>query len=77
MARFFIDKDNGDTRTKDRVGIELATPSDARDAVLDALPDLARNGVRDDGCRTFRAVARDESGRPVYRATMTRIGSWD
>jgi hypothetical protein len=77
MARFFIDTDDGDERIRDEVGVELASREQARQAVLDALPDMARDKMPDDDRRTFRAMARDVRGTAVYRATLTLSGSYD
>ena len=77
MARFFIDTDDGDTRTRDPQGSELEGPEQARDAALNALPEMVRRKITETDRRTFRAIARDNTGKLIYRATLAFTGTWD
>lgn len=74
MPRYFVDTHDGDTPHSDTDGHDLPDAEAARRAVLDALPDMARDKLPDGDSRTFMAAARDERGAVVYTATLTLRG---
>ena len=76
MPRYFIDTDDGDSPHRDEDGHDLPDDDAARQAALDALPDMARDKLPDGDRRTFRATARDERGNVIYDATLTLDGGW-
>ena len=74
MPLYFFDTDDGDTMHRDTGGQDLPDAEAARSAVLDALPDMARDKMPDGDSRTFIATARDQRGTMVYVATLTLKG---
>ncbi len=76
MPRFFFDTDDGDTLDHDDEGQELPGAEEARQAALDALPDMARDKLPDGDHRTFLVTVRDDQGIEIYRATLSLKGEW-
>jgi hypothetical protein len=76
MARYFIDTDDGDSSTIDCDGWEWPNDAAARNAALDALPDMAREKMPNGDERLFRVVVRDERDRVIYIATLHLSGGW-
>ena len=76
MPRFYID--TGDQRyfVRDDVGCEFDDLEAAKDAALDALPDMARDELADRDGRTFLAVVRNACGRTLVQATMSFAVTW-
>ena len=74
MPRYFIDAHDGDYPHRDEDGHDLPDDEAARQAALDALPDMARDKLPDGDRRVFTATARDEHGTVVYSASMTLEG---
>lgn len=54
----------------------LKGPDDVRNAVLSALPEMARDTMPNGDRRVIRASATDEAGNTIYSATLTLAGSW-
>ena len=48
----------------------------AKNAAVDALPDMARDELPDGDHRTFLAIVRDEHGRTLVRAEMLFNVTW-
>lgn len=55
MPRYFIDTSDGQRPLIDNVGQEFPDAEAARRAALDALPDMARDELRSQDFRSFRA----------------------
>ena len=76
MPRFFIDTSDQTHFIRDEVGYEFPDVEAARDAAIDALPDMARDVLPDGDARTFLAVVRDEDGRTLMQATLSLGVVW-
>lgn len=76
MPRYFIDSSDGDLQVIDREGLELATQREARQAALEALPDMARDLIPDGDRRRFTVSVRNEAGTTIYSAALTLEGEW-
>ena len=76
MPRFFIDTSDGDLSLHDEDGYDLPTVQAARDAAVDALPDMARDKLPDGERRAFRAAVRGEDGQLLYTASLSFVGEW-
>ena len=74
MPRYFIHTDDGDFQHRDEDGHDLPDVKAARLAVLDVLPDMARDKLPDGDSRTFSATAWDDQENIVYVATLTLKG---
>ena len=71
MPRFYIDTSDQEHFVRDEDGYEFPDVEAAKNAAVDALPDMARDELPDGEGRTFIAVVRDEQGRTLVQATMT------
>ena len=58
------------------MGFDLVDDAAARQAGLDALPDMARDQIRAGDRRVFVVGIRDDKGELIYRATLTLKGEW-
>ena len=76
MPRFFIDTSDGDLSLRDDDGYDLPNVHAARDAAIDALPDMARDKLPDGERRAFTVVVRSEDGQPLYSAALSFAGDW-
>lgn len=76
MARYYIDTDDGDGCTVDLDGWEWPDDAAARNAALDALPDMAREKMPNGDDRLFKVVVRDAGDRIIYVATLRLSGGW-
>ncbi|AWN39948.1 DUF6894 family protein [Methylobacterium durans] len=74
MPRYFFGIHNGGPEFDD-TGTELAGPDEAHAKATSLLPDIAREEIpRDGDQRTFTVMVKDESGHPIYSATLTFAG---
>jgi hypothetical protein len=48
----------------------------ARDKAVSALPDVARDVMPDGQQQDFFVTMRDESGRPIFKASLSRRTEW-
>ena len=72
MARYFFDLRNGDRIIGDDDGTELDGPDEVRRQVMQALPAIAAQHIRNDGDHAdFEMTVRDASGQEVMRATLS------
>jgi hypothetical protein len=72
MSRYFFDLRDGDTFVADDDGTELDGTEDVRAQVMQALPAIAAQHIRNDGDRAdFEMRVRDASGQEVMRATLS------
>jgi hypothetical protein len=76
MPRFFFDYDDGKSVTADDVGLELATREDVHRAVLDALPDLARELLPEHPVREMSIQVRNEAGRHILTTSLVLVTQW-
>lgn len=75
MALYFFDFINHAATQRDDTGTECASIDDVRRAARETLPHIAKDEIPTDGDRRFfTVVARDESGRAVYTATLAFAG---
>lgn len=70
MPRFFFDIDEGDTTSRDEVGIELPDLQRAKTEAVVTLPALAREAPV--GCEDWivRSSVRNEIGQVIFEATL-------
>jgi hypothetical protein len=72
MTRYFFDLRDGDTLVADDDGTELDGTEDVRAQVMEALPAIAAQHIRNDGDRAdFEMTVRDASGQEILRATLS------
>ena len=72
MARYFFDLRDGDRALADDEGTELDGPEEVRAQVMQALPAIAAQHIRNDRDRAdFEMTVRDASGQEVMRATLS------
>jgi hypothetical protein len=76
MPRFFFDIDDGDRTYRDDEGLNFSNAKSARDNAVSALPDIARDAMPDEERRDFMVTMRDESGKPIFRASLTLRTEW-
>ncbi len=76
VPRFFIDTSDQQHFVRDKVGYELPDVDAARDAAIEALPDMARDVLPDGDARTFLAVVRDEQNRTLLQASLSLGVVW-
>ena len=75
MPRFFFDTSDGSI-IKDEEGTEFANAHLARDAAIEALPDIAREEMIKHDSRAVVMLMRDESGQAVFTASLTLTAKW-
>ena len=72
MGRYFFDLRDGDRLLADHEGTELDGIQEVRREVMQALPAIAAQHIRNDGDRAdFEMRVRDASGQEVMRATLS------
>ena len=72
MSRYFFDLRDGDTFVADDDGTELDGTEEVRAQVMQALPAIAAQHIRNDGDRAdFEMTVRDASGQEIMRATLS------
>ena len=76
MPRFYIDTSDQERFVRDQEGYEFADVQAAKNAAVDALPDMARDELPDGDNRTFTAVVRDDKDRTLVQATMSFSVTW-
>ena len=74
--RYFFDVDDGERRTVDRDGHELASRAAVRREAVAVLPAVAADVVPSDDRRTFQVMVRDGDGRSVFHASLTIVAGW-
>ncbi|RYF15478.1 MAG: hypothetical protein EOO77_13365 [Oxalobacteraceae bacterium] len=74
MPRFFIDYQDANQSHFDSMGSRLPSLAQARVEALGAFPEITKGMITDGMEQTFTATVRDESGMPVYRATLKFTG---
>ena len=76
MPRFYIDTSDQERFVRDQEGYEFKDLMAAKNAAVDALPDMARDDLPDGDNRTFSAVVRDDRGETLLQATMSFALTW-
>ncbi len=76
MPRFYIDTSDQERFLRDEEGFEFMDVEAAKNAAVDALPDMARDELPDGDNRTFIAVVRDDQGQILLQATMSFGVTW-
>ena len=76
MPRYFFDIDDGEHSSRGDVALEFADAQAARDNAVSALPDIARDVMPDGKRREFVVTMRDESGTPIFKATLLFKAEW-
>ena len=77
MPRYFFHIFENGESTPDDTGLELDTDQEVQLEAMRVLPEIARETVPADGDRqAFTVLVTDETGRPVYTATLTFAGLW-
>ena len=76
MPRFFFDVSDGESLTRDEIGLELHDLDRVRTEAIKALPDIAREALPDGDERILVVQARDEGGRAIFRATLNFKAAW-
>ena len=72
MPHFYFDI--GESVIRDDEGIECENLEAAVDEAAKVLPDMARDVLPDWDRRAFVVTVRDESGKAVYRFTLSLFG---
>ena len=70
MPRFFIDTSDEDLFVRDETGRDYPDLNAAKEAAVDALPDMAREKLPDGDARTFLAIVRGEDGAQLLQANL-------
>ena len=77
MTRYFFDTFANGERTRDHEGADFATVEKMRLEAMEYLPAIAKEEVAKDGDRqAYTVLVKNESGAPVYSATLTFAGLW-
>lgn len=70
MPRFYIDTSDEELFVRDEDGRDYVDVEAAKQAAVDALPDMAREALPDGDVRTFLAIVRGEDGRALLQASL-------
>ncbi len=76
MPLYFFDIKDQDRFSEDDIGIECEPREDVRDAVIEALPDFARDLRLENSDNTITVTVRDEAGKIVFHASLTLNAGW-
>lgn len=76
MPHFYFDIDDGLYVHVDEDGVILPDAQAARDEALDILPHITRESLPVGHERTYSSSVRDESGKVIYRATLSLVAEW-
>ena len=70
MPLYFVDLNDGRTKTRDNVGSDAPTPEAARDDVMRMLAETAKFEVAHSSEQLLVATVRDDAGLELYRVTL-------
>lgn len=73
MPRYFFDTYDGERLLADDRGIEFENIAAARAAAQAALPDMAKETLREGSHRTFVVSVRDEDEKVVLRVALSMV----
>ena len=70
MPHFYFDIHDGERRSHDEDGIEMADFETARLQAIEVIPDLMREKLKGDESRSFTVTIRDEEGVDLFRSSV-------
>ncbi len=74
MPRYYFDTDGSDRFKRDVIGQDLDGPETARQSALEALADMARDALPEDGDKRLMTVrVRDAAGRSILKASLSLL----
>ena len=74
LPRYSFDTDDGNRFKRDMIGQDLNGPATARQAALEALSDMTRSTLPEDGDKRLMIVrVRDAEGRSVLKASLSLL----
>lgn len=76
MPRYFFDVDDGERRTADRDGHDMASPAAARRAAIGLLPAVAADVMPDGDQRLIRVDVHEGDGQPLFHASLWLRARW-
>lgn len=76
MPRYYFDYSCDHVVSVDDEGVELSSPSEARVAALDALPDFLRDLLPYQPVEEISISVRDESGRFIFTTSIFLSMRW-
>lgn len=76
MPRYFIDTSDQHHFVRDEEGYDFATAEEAKQAAVNALPEMALDALAQGRASVFLALVRDERGRNVLQASLTLAVAW-
>ena len=77
MPRYYLDLYHGDGLTVDEEGQVFETRARLRREAMRILPDVLRDEMFDGDRARIMVKVRDESGRPVFEASLTLDSAWN
>jgi len=76
MPLYYFDIHDGERFTRDETGLALSDGKAARDAAIEALPEIARHALLNGNQRKYTVSVKDERGLTLLRATLTFESEW-
>nr|WP_137830265.1 hypothetical protein [Methylobacterium sp. L1A1] len=76
MPRYFFDIDDGVRNLRDEEGVVLDNCEHARREAIGILAQLANSMLPNGNNHSFQACVRDETGKPIYEATLDLKNGW-
>jgi hypothetical protein len=76
MTRYFFDTWDGPKFIHDDEGLVFGSREAMRYAAIETLPQMAADALPDGETRDFGIEVRDETGAPVFRATLSFRSEW-
>ena len=76
MPHLFIDTSDQQRFVRDEDGQDYSTTEEAERAVIDALPQMAREAFVEGGSNTFLAIVRDVEGRHILHVSLSLAVVW-
>jgi hypothetical protein len=76
LPRFYFDIDEDGVITPDEEGIECGTTAAVRETAIDALPGLAAELAMPRDRHVLRIAVRDQTGKPVFHASLIVEAAW-
>lgn len=71
MPHYFFDEIDNGRVVRDETGYELPDMDAAKEAAIDALPDMARDQLPDGDEHLFAVRVRDTTGRELLEVSLT------
>ncbi len=74
MPCYYFDTDDGNHFRRDVIGQDLVGPETARQSALEALSEMARDTLPEDGDKRLMTVrVRDAAGRSILKASLSLL----